>query len=200
MKYLIIFSLLCFSKVIFSQTRSMAEYESSLSSISYNFKSNIKNGDDWKKASRTISSLIEDANEDLKSGSGLSFQEMNNLRVIKKYLDAFQVVGQSVNPSNNSHFNRRSLRYVQEKVSGVSFDYQFSELNVDVYRLKIDNYLVLLFYYSDGGHTGRKIGWKLLNEMGCGTFMGNLTVLSGVYKQFWNNSECLNKSNFKFKV
>ena len=200
MKNFIIFSMVFFSKVIFSQNHSISEYESSLISISYNFKSNIKNEDYWQKENRTISSLIDDADEDLKSGSGLSFQEMNNLRVIKKYLSAFQVVGQCVNPSNDSFFNRRSLRYVQEKVSGISFDYQFSKLNVDVYRLKIDNYIVFLFYYSNGGFSMRKIGWKLLNEMGCGSFMGNLTVLSGVYKQFWNNSKCLNKSNFIFKI
>ncbi len=200
MKNLIIFSLVCFSDLIFSQNHNIESYESSLNSISYSFKTNVKDKDDWEKEERIISSLIDDANEDLKSGSGLSFNEMNKLRVIKKYLSAFQVVGQSVNPSNDSHFNRRSLRYVQEKVSGIEFAYEFSELNVDVYRLKIDNYIVFLFYYSNGGFSMRKVGWKKLNEMGCGSIMGNLTVLAGVYKQFWNNSECLNKSNFKFKI
>lgn len=185
---------------IFSQKHSIDSYKSSLNNISYNFKTNVKNEENWEDEERDITYLIKDAEEDLKSGSRLTFSEMNELRVIKKYLHAFQVVGESINPSNDSHFNRRSLKYVQEMVGGIYFEYQFSNLNVDVYRLRIDSYSVYLFYYSDGAYTMRTIGWKLLNEMGCGSFMGKLTVLSGVYKQFWNNSECLNKSNFKFKV
>jgi hypothetical protein len=185
---------------IFSQKHSIDSYKSSLNNISYNFKSNVKNEDYWEDEEKNISSLIEDADEDLKSGSGLTFSEMNELRIIKKYLRALQVVGESINPSNDSHFNKRSLKYVQELVSGISLEFLFTELNVNVYRLRLDNYYVYLFYYSDGSYTMRTIGWKLLNEMRCGSIMGKLTVLSGVYKQFWNNSECLNKSNFKFKV
>lgn len=200
MKFFSLIFFLSFSVIIFSQKHSIESYKSSLNSISYNFKDNVKVEDEWEDEERKIDYLIEDAEEDLKSGSGLTFAEMNELRVIKKYLRAFQVVGESINPSNDSHFNKRSLKYVQEMVGGISLEYQFSDINVDVYKLRIDDYYVYLFYYSDGKYTMRTIGWKLLNEMHCGSIMGKLTVLSGVYKQFWNNSECLGKSNFKFKV
>lgn len=200
MKFFSLIFFLSFSVNIFSQKHSIESYKSSLNSISYNFKDNVKVEDEWEDEERKIDYLIEDAEEDLKSGSGLTFSEMNELRVIKKYLRAFQVVGESINPSNDSHFNKRSLKYVQEMVGGISLEFQFSDINVDVYKLRIDDYYVYLFYYSDGKYTMRTIGWKLLNEMHCGSIMGKLTVLSGVYKQFWNNSECLGKSNFKFKV
>ena len=185
---------------LFGQKNTISDYKSYLNSFSNSFASNVKDEDDWSQQAGRMSSVIEDAEEDLKAGSGLSFQEMNELRSIKKYLDAIYVVGQSINPDNKSHFNKRSLRYLKEVVYGISFDYQFSELNVDVYRFQIDNYVVFLFYFGDGDLSSRTIGWKKLNEPNCGSIMGKLSVPSGVYKQFWNNSACLNRSNFKFKV
>ncbi len=198
MKFLFYFSFATIS--CFCQTNSISFYKSALISFSYNFASNIIDEDKWDNEERKIKSILEEAESDLKRGSGLSFQEMNELRGIKKYIDALYIVGESINPSNSAHFNKRSLNYILEIVPHSSFEYQFSELDVDVFRLKIEDYCVFLFYYADGSYSGRNIRWKKLNESACGPIMGNLTVLTGVYKQFWNNSKCILKSTFKFKV
>jgi hypothetical protein len=200
MKIQFLFCFCLFTISSFCQNNSILIYRSALISFSNNFASNVIDEDKWDNEERRMKSIIKDAESDLQSGSGLSFQEMNDLRRIKKYIDALYIVGKSINPSNSAHFNKRSLNYVLEIVPHSKFEYQFSELDVDVFRLKIEDYCVFLFYYSDGSFTGRKIGWKKLNESACGTLMGNLTVLSGVYKQFWNNSNCILKSTFKFKV
>ena len=81
----------------------------------------------------------------------------------------------------------------------IKMTYQFSEMDVDVYKIKVDDYVVFVFYHNDG-YSCKTIGWKKLNESNCGSIMGSLSVLAGVYKQFWNNSECLHKQEFKFKI
>lgn len=198
MKFLFYFCFVSFSS--FCQTNSIPFYKSALISFSHNFASSIIDENKWDSEGRKMKSILEDAESDLMRGSGLSFQEMNELRGLKKYIDALYIVGESINPSNTAHFNKRSLNYMLEIVPNSSFEYLFSELDVDVFRLKIEDYCVFLFYYADGSYSGRNIGWKKLNESACGSIMGNLTVLTGVYKQFWNNSKCINKSNFRFKV
>jgi hypothetical protein len=189
-----------FYQVANAQNQEIFDYHTHLNRFVGDFSQTVKDEDKWVDESREIKFLIDDAKEDLESKSGFGAEDKKELKLIKRKLEALYVVGQSINPDNYSHFNGQSLKLVQEMVYNLKMEYQFSELNVSVYKLQISDYIVYLFYYSDQSFSIRNIAWKKLNERYCGSIMGNWAVPTGVYKQFWNNSECLNKSYFKFKI
>jgi len=138
------------SKSVFSQSKNYTKIEEQFLNFVNNFKSSISttHAQYFKKQ---LEAFNENLTEYLKGGYGLSFNELNELRVMKKNTSVFEDFYATMGfDDNKSTCSMKDIRIVNEYFPEIEFSLiKSSEKFVNIYKIKIDQYNVFVARHTD---------------------------------------------------
>ena len=185
--FLVFFSLLY--QILLAQKHTISYYENESQAIADRFYQTLPHKDLWRPYENEVEYLIEDMDTDLKSGSGLSFDDMNLVRHYKKILKTILDFGDGVADGGyNKMFNGKMLNDIREIFPAIKFENYEGNSCVIIYKITFLDYTVMVARHNERGILKKIYWWDSKN--GCVTLGGNFNLNAGVYRQFWNNSEC----------
>lgn len=184
---LVFFSLLY--QILLAQKHSISYYTHESQVITDRFYQTLPHKDLWRPYENEVESIIDDMDEDLKSGSGLSFDDMNLVRHYNKILRTILDFGDGVaNGGYNKMFNGRMLNDIQKLFPAIKVEKFNNNSCTIIYKITFFDYTVLVARHNERGVLKKIYWWDSKN--GCVILGGNFNLNAGVYRQFWNNSEC----------
>lgn len=142
MKYLLLFSILFFFEFTYSIDKPIY-FEYRLSNIVQQFKSGIMNPDDYERSNRDIEDLTQDIEKALKIEDEYTYDEINQLKVLKKEVKAVEsyigAVGGKSDYISIEELNKANLR-----IGGSIFYVIKDKYCVDVIKVVIGNFVAYL--------------------------------------------------------
>jgi hypothetical protein len=175
----------------YAQKHGLYEYERLTKSLLNKYYDAISTEDLWRPYVNELNDIIEDMENDLKSGSGLDFNEMNELRKLKAALRKMKDFGYGVAAGSNiKMFNGRMVREIKEVFPNIITELVTENSCISFYRITFFNYVCIVARHNERG-TVKEINWRD-NSGKCGSisFEGTFTVQPGVYFTFWKNAKC----------
>jgi hypothetical protein len=143
----------------------------------------------WGTYESRIGDLLKEMEVDLSSGSGLSFEEMNEVRVYQSILNRIKDFGNGIATGGFwKIFNGRMLKRIKEVFPEITIESLKSSPCISIFRIRYMKYVVLAARHNDKG-VMREIKWWD-NSKGCKTLGGSFTVYPGVFRTFWHNNTC----------
>ncbi len=97
-------------------------------------------------------------------------------------------------------FNGRMLRQIRTIFPDITWQYQQTYLvDIKLYKLTFGTYVCYSARHDKKGQV-LKITYSASNTGKCASVGGNFNVLGGVYKTFWDNSDCSSVTSPIIKV
>jgi hypothetical protein len=150
MKIHLITVFLFISFTSYAQTELYSKIESDFQSITNNFKRYLP-----LTASKSFEDIIEDFNKNLSTylegGYGLSFEELNKIRVMKKFSTAFENFYSALSfESNHMPCSMKDIRLVREYFPEISMSaIKYYAGDLIVYKIQVDEYCVYVARHTN---------------------------------------------------
>jgi hypothetical protein len=175
----------------YAQKHDLYEYERLTQSLIIKYYGAISTEDLWRPYVNELDDLTEDMEDDLKSGSGLGFNEMNELRKLKATLRKMKDFGYGVAVGSSFKlFNGRMLREIKDVFPTIKAELVAENSCISFYRISFFNYICVVARHNERGSVKEINWWDKSGKCGSLSFGGTFTVQPGVYFTFWRNIKC----------
>lgn len=175
----------------YAQKHDLYEYERLTLSFINNYYDAISTEDLWRTYVNELDDLTEEMEEDLKSGSGLGFNEMNELRKLKATLRKMKEFGYGIAVGSSlKMFNGRMLREIKEVFPKIITELVTENSCISFYRITFFNYICIVARHNERGSVKEINWWDKSGKCGSLSFGGTFTVQPGVYFTCWRNIKC----------
>lgn len=183
----------------YSQKHNIDYYNNFLIEQHNNFFNSVTKKELWRDYESDIDNALEDIDNDLSRGSGMTFYEMNDLRIIKSRLTTLKLFGDGIAVGGyEKMFNTDTKNKILEIFPEMKFEYYSSFKNLNIYKISFKNYIVLAARHNNIGDL-MKVSWYN-SKRDCVTIKGYFNMFWGVYKIFWSNEQCRNIKNPKIII
>jgi hypothetical protein len=175
----------------YAQKHDLYEYERLTRSFINNYYDAISTEDLWRAYVNELDDLTEEMEEDLKSGSGLGFNEMNELRKLKATLRKMKDFGYGVAAGSSFKiFNGLMLREIKDVFPEIKAELVTENNCISFYRIHFLDYICLVARHNEKGSVKEINWWDKSGKCRSLSFGGTFTVQPGVYFTFWRNIKC----------
>ena len=174
-----------------AQKYNLQEYEDLTDRLLNDYYDALTNEDNWRPYVNKLDDLNNDMEEDLKGDSGLSFDDMNQVRKLKAVLRKMRDFGYGVAVGSSfKTFNGRMLREIREVFPEITMRLITENSCVSFYQVTILNYVVVVARHNERGVEKKINYWDKSGKCGSIAFGGTISLYPGVYRTIWQNIKC----------
>jgi len=174
-----------------AQRLTIYQYQDLTTDLTNRYLIALSTEDAWSPFVRKLEDLTKDMEEDLKAGSGLTFNDMNMLRHLKANLRKMNDFGYGVAVGSYfKTFNGRMFREIREVFPEITMELLTTNSCVSFYRIKFYSFVAVVARHNERGVEKEINYWDQSSKCGSVAFGGTITIYPGIYRTFWQNYKC----------